>query len=293
MIKKTIESSIINIDSQDRIRVPKHIYESFAIYLDNNPLEFYSNSKTVRIKYTDHPFKVNDMIILQNVEGRSDILTDSIYLINDFNYAVIIWDINIPINYKNYIDILYILIETYINNNNINFIDNIPLNSIIGIKQVFISTDLFSYITNSNNILEFSNIPHTLSELINTLFPSSDINNILTSKCLFINLYKPYTNPDQKSFVSIPVVCNISELHINGINLGYLNANYPINNYNYQPHHIISNIINNDLFEITISKMSYNNKIGGGKNIFIYKILNTIIGYPEHNNYTINLKKTF
>ena len=91
----------------------------------------------------------------------------------------------------------------------------------------------------------------------------------------------------------IDQIFKINYLHINGIKLGNLNSNYPINNYFYQSSQTVSYVLNDNQFQISINYYSYDNSNGGGSNIQIYKILNSLIGYPNANNYCINLKKSF
>jgi hypothetical protein len=80
---------------------------------------------------------------------------------------------------------------------------------------------------------------------------------------------------------------------VGGIQLGYLNANYPINNYNYQSSYEINDVIDSNKFSIITNFKSFGTLNGGGNNIIITKIVNTLVGYPNADEYVINLKKTF
>ena len=70
---------------------------------------------------------------------------------------------------------------------------------------------------------------------------------------------------------------------------------YPINNINYQSSYDVYNIIDNNTFTIQLKVKAYDNTlIGvGGDTVKINKIINSIDGFPDANNYTINIKKSF
>ena len=55
---------------------------------------------------------------------------------------------------------------------------------------------------------------------------------------------------------------------------------------------MIKEIIDN-IIEFNSSSLALFSEINGGENVIIGKVLNTIEGYPDANNYTISLKKTF
>ncbi len=101
------------------------------------------------------------------------------------------------------------------------------------------------------------------------------------------------TKSDYTDFIKINQTFKISYQHISGIKLGYLNANYPINNINYQSSYSIINIIDDDHFQISTNYAAYSDVSGGGKYIQVMKITNSITGYPDADNYVINLKKSF
>ena len=138
---------------------------------------------------------------------------------------LIVFDDNfINTNYKNYVDSLYINIELYGDKSIDNLINNIPLNSLLGMKKALIHNDIPS--------LDIKDIK--LDSIINKYFTFT--NDLLNKKLLYIELPLEYIN-QKDDYIEISQVFKISYLHISGIPLGYLNANYPINNYNYQSHH--------------------------------------------------------
>uniref|UniRef100_A0A6C0EEF4 Uncharacterized protein n=1 Tax=viral metagenome TaxID=1070528 RepID=A0A6C0EEF4_9ZZZZ len=283
---KIINSTLLNIDSSFRNINPKHIYISNNKILNNNPLVFTKGSNIITVNYNNHNLSINDNIIIQNVVGLNKILYKSLYLINNLKYFVINIDDNmIDLDYKNYVnESIYINIELYKNQSSSNYINNIPLNSLIGIKQCLIGNDI---INNLNTINK-----QALINLCNNIYQTYN-DEILNTKFIFCNLNIPYIDANNNDFLSIDQIFQISYLHINGIKLGNINSNYPINNYFYQSYQTVSKIINENSFEISLNYTSYGNSSSGGSNIQIYKILNSITGYPDANKYVINLKKSF
>jgi hypothetical protein len=278
-VNKFTISSIINIDSSFRNKVPRNIFKSDNKFLPINPIIFNKGSTIVKINYPNHNLGLSDNIIIQNVEGISKILSNSFYLINNFRYLVIMIDTQIPSDYKNYTDDLYINIEMVGNQTESNYINNIMFNSLLGYKNSLIASDIPA------DYLE------TFELSVNQLFGTFDI-NILNQKCLFIELPEKYVNQNT-NYKIVNQTFKISYLHIGGIKLGYLNANYPINNINYQSCYSIYSIIDNDNFEINLKYQSFDNTTGGGKNIQVMKITNNITGYPDADSYTVDLKTNF
>jgi len=275
------KSTLLNIDSSYRNLYPKNIYKSDGKSLPLNPLSFKENSNIITVNYPNHGLNNGDRIIVQNVNGIDKIVSNSFYLLNKFKYMLIIFDDNyININYKNYVDSLYVNIELYGDKSIDNLINNIPLNSLLGVKKALIHNDIPS--------LDIKDIK--LDSIINKYYTYSD--DILNKKLLYIELPLEYIN-QKDDYIEISQVFKISYLHISGIPLGYLNANYPINNYNYQSHHEVYNVINNDTFEIETKTLAYSDISGGGSKVQIMKIINSITGFPNANSYTITLKKSF
>jgi hypothetical protein len=276
-------SSIINIDSSFRNKIPKNIFKSDNKFLPLNPLIFSKYSSKVKINQPNHNLSVGDNIIIQNVEGEQKILSNTCYLINNFRYMVIFIDlstmINIPSDYTNYADELYINIELVGSQTESNYINNIQFNYLIGYKNSLIASDIPS------SYLE------TFKELATLILGTFDI-SILNQKCLFIELPEKYINLET-NYVLINQTFKITYQHIGGIKLGYLNANYPINNINYQSSYSVYSVIDENTFEINLNYQSFGDIIGGGKNVQVMKITNTITGYPDADTYVIDLKKSF
>src|ERR1700733_2637189 len=64
-------SSYINIDSRQRLRYPENIYGERIWNLPSNPIKFTNGSSLITVNLEDHPFEVNDNIILNNVISKT------------------------------------------------------------------------------------------------------------------------------------------------------------------------------------------------------------------------------
>ena len=279
---KIVKSTLLNIDSSFRDLYPKNICKSNNKILPNNPLSLYVGSNIININYPNHSLLIGDNIIIQNVEGIAHTLSNSFYLVNNFKYLVIFIDDNqIKSNYKLYNKNLNVNIEL-IQMQGFglpSMFNNIPINSFLGIKQILLSNDI-----SESNIILIQNLVISLTGAY-----SSDI---LLKQFIFIELPYEYIN-NINEYVNIDYVFKISYLHIGGIALGYLNSNYPINNYNYQSSYSVYNVVDENNIQILLNFNSYGNINGGGSYIQIMKILNSITGYPDADTYVINLKKSF
>lgn len=279
-VNKIHHSSLVNIDSSFRNIYPKHIVRSDTSLLPNNPLKLTLNSTILTVNHPNHNLTEGDNIVMQNVESIIKIIAESFYLINNFKYLVINFNNNnIEPNYKDYLDELYINIETYGNILEKNIINNLPFNYLLGVKKMLIANDIpLNYLERIKNFSE-------------DIFGIYDI-NILNKHCIFIELPIEFLNKTSE-YYKLEQVFKLTYLHFGGIKLGYFNANYPINNYNYQNNHQIYRVIDKDYYQINLLFCPYGTIIGGGNKIQVFKIINSIVGYPDADNYTINLKKSF
>ena len=273
--EERLKSTLLNIDSKYRNKEPKNIIQSNNNFLKNNPLTTYLNSKKIKINIPNHNFEIGDKIIIQNVIGYNKILSSSIYLLSDFRYLIVYFpNHNIDENYKNYIDKFQVNIEIL---NEITsserIIGNIPINSFIGPNEIEFN----------NNIL----IPNKLLENLNVNLEEFNKNYFLIK--LPYN-YAPRNDSDV--FYKINKNFKITFMNIGGIPNTYINSNYPINYSQYQGFQIINSIDKDNIyFESKIT--SYKNITSGGNKVIVNKVIDTLPGFPNSNEYTINLKKSF
>ena len=275
---KFIKTTLLNIDSSYRNIIPKNIVKSDCKILPNNPIKLTRGSSNVSINYPNHSLKVGDYITIQNIYGKSLSLIESFILINNIKYMIIYSRDNqlnnAPSDYKNYVDELNINIELIGDQIENNLINNINFNYLFGIKKYLIYSDISQAIQDiiKSNLL--------------SLYKDFDIKN-----ALFIEL--PYIYRGNSKYYIINQIFKISFMHIGGVKLGYFNANFPINNINYQSNYQITDIKNEDNFTINLNFNSYSDLQEGGKNVQVMKIIDTISGYPNIDFYSINLKDSF
>jgi hypothetical protein len=285
--KTVIKSTLLNIDSAYRNITPKNICTSNNKLLPPNPFTLTYGSNIITVNYPNHNMLVNDNIVIQNVTGINKILTNYFFLINNFNYVMIIFLDNMIDS--NYSTPLYALIELVGNQTAPNIINNITFNSIPGYKNILIKDNIPNEYYNP--------VKDTIISLINKTLPETNITNEwLNSNLLFIELPNKYITSSSDNYDSINQVFKITYQHIGGIQLGYFNSNFPISNINYQSSQTIYQVIDNNNFKIQLNCLqpgSYGNIKGGGNTVQIMKIINSMTGYPDANNYVINLKKSF
>ena len=281
------KTSYINIDSRFRNINPQNVVKMIPNYLPTNPITTYANEYRIRVSINNQNNNINvgDKIILQNVIRTPIILNTAVYLINNYNYYMV--NMNNHGLLSSYLsDNFKVLVEAYdkltIEDR---LIGNIPINSILGLHLINIYNNDESFLPNviKNIILNELNINETQ----------------LSQNYFFIKLPFNYVNVNQINTSTIfPEFNNIDKIfqftfnNIGCINLYYLNANYPINNTQYQAYHEITNVTSTYI-EFNSSSIGIFSQTNGGDNVVIGKVLSLIEGYPNINNYTINLKKNF
>jgi len=284
-----LKTSLVNIDSLYRNKIPQNIVEMNSTILPLDPIETTQYSKLIKLNILNHPYVIGDKIIVQNVTANSIILNNPISLLNNFDYFIVHMEnhgILLEYTTGNNFNIIISAYEPLTINDRL--ISNIPINSIIGIHPIYIydSTNINSFIT--------SDIYDNITRLLNISSPSQ-----LTNNYFFIKLPFKYTNQEKlDTNVNINNIDNIKKIfkfeftNIGGIIIPYLNANYPINYLQYQSYHEIINTDTNYVYFNSSQLATFSQK-SGGSSIVVGKMINTIEGYPDANNYTIQLKKSF
>ena len=271
------KTKLLNIDSKFRNKIPKNIYSTLNIKLQQDPIFTIKNSNIIRINYPNHNLNINNKIILQNVIGNFKTQNNCIYFLNKYNYAFINFkNHNIKSDYLSYVNNYQINIDIINDINKITLYNNIPINAIIGIHNVYLPS-----LINEENL-----IPLEILSILNV----STIEN-LDNDYLLIKL--PHNSIISGiNYYIIPDVVRIKILSIGGIPLEYINSDFPINYERFQGY---LNIINIDLNNIYLetSKIAAQNEQSGGNNIQIMSIINTIPGYSNASTYSISLKKNF
>lgn len=278
-------STIINIDSSNRNKHSKHIYENKYNNDKQINISLKKNSNIANIYYNNHNFDIYDNIVITDVKNEKKNLINVLYLLKNTSYAIIMIENNIVKNYKEYINTLYANIKIANNDLN-NYYENIPFNIFTGIKKIFLYSDINSEIKNElfDFILDIFKI---------NIFDNENdvISSIINEKFIFFNTNIVFNINSTQNYSLVQCLLQISFLDICGIELGYINANYPINSEQYQSSHKIINIKNKDNFEIEINKKPFND--ADINNVKVYKVLNTIEGYLNPNEYNILLDRTY
>lgn len=278
--------SYINIDSRFRNITPQNVVKMLPNYLPLNPITTFKDELRVRVTVNDNSFNIGDKIILQNVIKNPIILNNAVYLINNYNYYMVNMN-NHNIKYEyTIVDDFKVNVTSYETLTlSDRLIGNIPINSILGLHSINIYNNDEIFLSNviKNKIVNQLNINDT--QLIENYF-------FIKLPFNYINVNQVNTDIIYSAFNNIEKIFTFTFNNIGCINLYYLNANYPINNFQYQAYHEITNIGDNYI-EFNSASVSYFNETNGGSNIIIGKVINIIEGYPNNNNYTITLKKSF
>lgn len=273
-----LNTSLLNIDSAFRNQNPKNIFTSSVKYLPHNPLTFTENSKEIKINYPNHNFNINDKIIIQNVEGKSMVISGNMFLFQNFDYLILRIENDININFINFGVDLKLEIN-YIDNNlsdPIYFYGNIPFNSVVGVHTISLPSQIMNNDSTSQNILSFFNT--TLSDF--------DNNTIL------IKLPFTYFSTENQ-ILEITDFYKITFYDLYGIPTNGINADFPINFTRLQGFQEVISIIDDNNFIIETNFTAIKNGVGGGDKIQIMKVIKTEVGFPNANTYTIQLQKSY
>ncbi len=278
------KTSYINVDSRFRNINPQNVVEMLPNYLPSNPISTFKEEFRIRVSLDENPFSVGDKIVLQNIIRTPIILNNPIYLINNYNYYMVNMD-NHNIKYE------YSKVDNYkVNVQNYEsltltdrLIGNIPINSILGSHSINIYNNNEVFLPNVIRDRILNELSITTTQLIENYF-------FIQLPFNYVNVNQINTDTVYPAFNNIEKIFSFTFNNIGCINLYYLNANYPINNSQYQPYHEITSISDNYI-EFNASSIGYLNETNGGDNVIIGKVISLIEGYPNINNYTINLKK--
>lgn len=277
--------SLLNIDSRNRNKTPKNIIDSQPIYLENNPLYLTKNSSIVKIKYNNHNLNTGDEIILRNVVNIEYIYNKNLYLLSGFDYLIVNYNNHNLIKNDNYLYKIKITNYEKLQYND-RLIGNIPINAIIGIHSIYLLSEENDNNINNDNINKIiDNLNITRQELNTNYF-------FIKLPFIYSNENKINTNDIFNTFHNIDKIFKFQYQHIGGVSIQYINADYPINQQQYQSSHQIINTENNYIY-INIGIKAIIDSNSGGDNVVIGKIINTFEGYPDCNDYIIELKKSF
>lgn len=273
----------INIDSSNRNKIPKASIDTWSTLI-TDPLLFTKDSKSLFIKHENHNFEINDKISISGVKyvkknlkiklktieaSGTTTTTTVIQFTNNSQYMTInmpsrmVFNDNITTAAAYDVTGLMVEIAGVKGFPGTAFIENIPINSINTKHQIL---------------------------LINP----DDPTNYSDSR-FYIKLIKAYTG-DNTTFLPSDYNFSITYYYIAGIPINQLNAEYPINPQNLTGYHLITSVTQNGYY-ITLQKSatSIDSITGytGGSDIYVAKILDIELGYPNPNHYVVKLEKTY
>jgi hypothetical protein len=251
----------LKIDSSTRNTKPKNILSSIKLNIPNNPLTLKENSDLIELKCLNHNLTSSDEIILGNISG--DLLIDDTN-ITFYNNSQIV-KIEIINNSHSIFEVDIKNNDIFVNISNIKaavltskFINNIPINLINKNHKIFLKK-LDQDIIDINRKFFYIKLPISAE--------------LTTSSFTYKN---SLTKLDFKSIANI--------------NTNLLNARYPLTYDNLQGFHNIWEIIDSDNIKIKIKNVSSRNLTNvGGNNIIGIPIKNQLEGYPNSNNYKVDL----
>lgn len=252
--------------------------------LSSNPFTLTKGTNTIYINHKNHNFKKDDKIMIQGFTAQT--FTRIYEPLNNNNYSIIFNDNlkYIMIRYshglsnttnKDY----YCSIEDLTNPPNNIYIGNIPLTFLNGTHKILLSV--------SEDII--------FKDIDNNEYPA-----IYSPDRFYIELpYKYVSGTVTENTINSSMSRNykLKLFYIYNIPILELNAGYPQTEYQQNNYYIINSADNNgytikintsaDWLDDTITKNI------GGDNIRIIKIKNIENNYPNTNNYTIKLPRSF
>ena len=281
IVKNYTKTSLINIDSSYRNIEQKNITITSNEYLKTDPIFTTKDSNQLKINIKNHNFEINDLITIHNVVGLNKSLSKSFYLIQDLEFVAINIDNHqIPNDYTNYVDAIYIDIKLKSDLSTI-FYNNISPISFTGIKKIFTFNDI-------KNTYENEFILSKFEQFIISYFNTSI--STFSKNFIFIKIDIPFLSNDQA--LQIKESFNIQFLNLNGIHIKHINADYPLNLLRDVGNQKIVDI-ENDYIYIDVNSKAYSDGNIGGSKILISKITEVIRGYPNAADFSISLPKTF
>lgn len=281
--RRRFRTTFINIDSRYRQKKPL-IETDSALLLESNPLDFTPRSQTLFISHKNHPFEVGDQITMTGVVARQttvrtfdDFRNPSIEIPGGCNIMRVKAVHNIPSTYDGTeIEVTFEgikgdrgTVETS------SFLGNIPTN-----------------VLNSNYPVRLSISPDEIDSLCTTEnFPDDFLD--FSPDHFYVVLPRIMQNPPTSSPYTLREYnFKVKFNSVGGVPLNLLNAEYPINSSRRQGFHVVRKITKNS-YTVELPVEAVLNETGGGSCIYVSKVTEVYSGYPNPNNYTIDLGSTY
>lgn len=269
---ETLITQYVNIDSSNRKKNTEYKY-SESIKLTQDPFDFNKNSTKVFVYHENHTFVNGDNIVISDIIPVKHIIRSydnnnvkSFEIPVNCNFMKIFDNHSFPLNYAGKDIIISISGIKGDNGPNLNasFLGNIPVNLINNVFPIRLSLN----VDDLNNDYDLSSYPSDYLSASNSHF--------------FIILPRIL----RQSYLLTTYNYNISFLSIGGIPIKQI-----VNSANNPYHKIVDT--NNNGYSIQLNIPALIDERGGGINSRVQKIIETIEGSPNNNNYKINFEKPY
>lgn len=339
VIKK--RTTIVNIDSSDRPIDPKNIYYRELFTLGTNPLEFHPGENRITVTQERHNYSLNDKIAMNNVVGKSTSLKNKLVLYDNSQYVKILDNNhNMTYEYHN-IGLNLLMQNVIGNSTsdpnepNLQTLAGIPTNFFNKRHEILFNVldededDPMINDPDVKNLRDDINLILGLNiSLLNNLpaleeFLRDNLNNEINSLGIFITNLQQIVNKLIPNFylVKLPIKASsnyipnepdvgdnlensnilIRFLHVFGIPIEFINADYPLGINRRVGNHVISKIVDLNTYEILIGRSALEPRETFGTNIFqggglcieVVKIKGLHEGFPDPNHYKIFFNRTF
>ena len=256
----------INIDSRLRNIQPKHILDTKLNNL-TNALYFTQNSNSIIVYHPNHGYSVEDKIIIEFATSVQVKIKGGLFFEKGSTFAKINQPNHGMINGNTYtIQISNVTGDI----GSGTYLINYPVNIINKTHQVYFTRSSTDQFDPNNYYIQLG----------------------IVAEVQFTYMY---------SF-------NVAYLNIRNIPLNQINADYPISPDRINGFQIIDTIINTNFYSFSVnsnadsstgsgSNINYTTNTpsvsGDGGTIMVIKVLSTISGYPDNNNYQIILQRNF
>jgi hypothetical protein len=281
--KRRFTTDYISIDSSFREKEPSLQIDS-AKQLSQDSLDMNIGSNIIFVQHKKHGFEEGDLITMNGVTTPvstvrtvGDNGTPTFIIPAGSNVMKIFYQHGLPNTYNGTeIEVQFLGIRGDRGNlETTSYLGNMPTNFI-----------------NSTHIIRLSLLEEDLnsgSDILSTDPTFLDF----SPNHFFVILPKIMHNPSPNPAYTLREYnYKIQFLSIGGIPLYLLNADYPILSNRRHGFHVISNITENS-YTFTVATTAVSSTFGGGNCIYVAKIILVNSGFPNPNNYIIDLGKTF
>jgi hypothetical protein len=244
----------INIDSRLRNIQPKHILDT-NLYNLTNALFLTKNSNSIKVYHPNHGYLVEDKIIIEFATGKQVKIKGDLIFEKGSTFA--------KINQTNH---------GMINGNSY----TIQISNVAG---------------NVNSGTFLLNYPVNIINKTHTVYFTRSLTDQFDPNSYYIQL-----NIEADAQFTYQYSFNVTYLNIKSIPLNEINADYPISPDRINGFQIIDTVIDANNYSFSVNSnadTSTSSTLGDGGTIMIIKVLSTISGYPDNNNYQISLQRNF